>query len=258
MNVSIITVTYNAESTLEKTLLSVLGQSCHDYELLLIDGASSDHTVEIIQAYEERVRAGEFGIAPSQFRWQSEPDSGLYDAMNKGLDLARGDYVWFINAGDKIYDPDTLQRIVDAVEASPNADVVYGQALIIDEEDHILGERHRIAPSSLNKKSLLDGLVVCHQSILARRSLSPRYDLRYKLSADYDWVCCLLDCSKRNLYIDAYLSRFMSAGLSSQKRKESLKERFSIMRRHFGLFPTLWSHFRILLKYPFVTRKHVY
>ena len=258
MRVSIITVTYQAESTLEKTLLSVLGQSCHDYEILILDGASKDRTVEIIRQFEGRVRAGEFGIAPAQFRWQSEPDKGLYDAMNKGLELAQGDYVWFINAGDKIYDPTTLQQVVDAVEAAPDADVVYGQALIIDEEDRPLGERHRIAPPDLHKKSLLDGLVVCHQSILTRRSLSPRYDLQYRLSADYDWVCRVLDRSQRNLYLDTYLSRFMSAGLSSQKRKESLKERFVIMRRHFGLLPTLWSHLRILLKYPFVTRKHVY
>ena len=239
-------------------MLSVLRQSCHDYELLIIDGASKDRTLEIVREYEDRVRAGEFGITSAQFRWQSEPDSGLYDAMNKGLNLAQGDYVWFINAGDKIYDLDTLQQIVVALDQTPDADVVYGQALIIDEEDRTLGERHRIAPPNLSKKSLLDGLVVCHQSILSRRSLSPRYDLQYKLSADYDWVCRLLDRSKRNLYIDAYLSRFMSAGLSSQKRKESLKERFVIMRRHFGLFPTLWSHMRILLKYPFVTKKHVY
>ena len=258
MRVSVITVTYNAETTLEKTLLSVLGQSCHEYELLVVDGASSDGTVALLKQYEARVAQGEFGIAPDRFRWHSEPDGGLYDAMNKGLERAQGDFVWFINSGDKIYDDATLQRIVDAMEAAPDADVVYGQSLIIDPDDRVLGERHRIAPARLTKRSLLDGLVVCHQSILARRTLAPRYDLQYKLTADYDWVCRLLDASRRNLYIDAYLSRFMSAGLSSQKRKQSLKERFVIMRRQFGLLPALWSHLRILLKYPFVTRKHVY
>ena len=88
MKVSVITVTYNTESTLEKTLLSVLGQTCHDYELLILDGASKDRTLEVVHAYEDRVRDGEFGISPDQFRWQSEPDTGLYDAMNKGLELA--------------------------------------------------------------------------------------------------------------------------------------------------------------------------
>ena len=258
MRVSVITVTYNAEATLEKTLLSVLGQSCHDYEFLIVDGASSDGTVDLLRKYEMQVGQGVFGITVDRFRWRSEPDGGLYDAMNKGLELAQGDFVWFINAGDKIYDDTTLQRIVDTLEAAPDADVVYGQALIIDPDDRVLGERHRIAPAQLTKRSLLDGLVVCHQSILARRTVAPRYDLQYKLTADYDWVCRLLDVSHRNVYMDTYLSRFMSAGLSSQKRKQSLKERFVIMRRQFGLLPALWSHLCILLKYPFVTRKHVY
>jgi glycosyltransferase involved in cell wall biosynthesis len=258
MRVSVITITYNAEATLEKTMLSVLNQSCHDYEYLIVDGASTDGTLALIRQYEARVAQGEFGIAPEQFRWQSEPDHGLYDAMNKGMERAQGDFVWFINSGDKIYDETTLQRIVEALNEAPDADVVYGQSIIVDPDDRVLGERHRIAPAQLTKRSLLDGLVVCHQSILARRSKAPRYDLQYKLTADYDWVCRLLEVSGRNLYVDAYLSRFMSAGLSSQKRKQSLKERFVIMRRQFGLFPTLWSHLRILLKYPFVTRKHVY
>ena len=258
MKLSIITVTYNAEQTLTKTMLSVLGQSCHDYEYLIIDGNSTDGTMAIVQDFESRVLEGEFGIGPEQFRWVSEPDKGLYDAMNKAINLAKGDFVWFINAGDKIYSAETLRQVVNAIDQNPDADVVYGQTLIIGQDDEVLGERHRIAPASLSKKSLLDGLVVCHQSVIVRRSIAPQYDLGYKLTADYDWMCHVLDVSRKNVYIDDYLSRFQTAGLSSQRRKQSLKERFVIMRRHFGLLPTLWSHLCILLKYPFVTRKRVY
>ncbi len=178
--------------------------------------------------------------------------------MNKAIGFAKGEFVWFINAGDKVFSLDTLQMVVDAIDQNPDTDVVYGQTVIIGENDEVLGERHRIAPANLSKKSLLDGLVVCHQSVIVRRSIAPQYDLGYKLTADYDWMCRVLDASRKNVYIDDYLSKFQTAGLSSQRRKQSLKERFVIMKRHFGLFPTLWSHLCILLKYPFVTRKHVY
>lgn len=239
-------------------MLSVLSQSCHDFECLIVDGNSTDGTISIVQEFESRVRQGEFGIKPEQYRWISEPDHGLYDAMNKAMGLAKGDFVWFINAGDKIYSSETLQQVVDAIDRNPNADVVYGQTVIIGQDDEVLGERHRIAPSNLTKKSLLDGLVVCHQSVLVRRSIAPQYDLGYKLTADYDWMCRVLDVSRKNVYIDAYLSKFQTAGLSTKRRKQSLKERFVIMKRHFGLLPTLWSHICILIKYPFVTRKRVY
>ena len=256
MKVSIITVAFNAEKFLEKTIESVLNQTCKDFEYIIIDGASKDGTVEIITNYELRITSGEFaGIKPEQFRWISEPDTGLYDAMNKGIKMASGDFVWFINAGDKIYDDTTVQKIVDTVQKSPPCDVVYGQSLIIDENDVPLGERHKIAPEKLSKNSLLKGLVVCHQSILVRKSIAPYYDLQYKVSADYDWVCKVLSVSKCNEYINQYLSSFMISGFSSVHRKRSWKERYCIMKKHFGWCKTVWAHLIIVLKYPF-TRKY--
>ena len=109
MKLSIITVTYDAARTIEKTMQSVLNQSCNDYEYLIVDGNSSDNTLAIVKSMEDRVKMGEFGIGLEQFRWISEPDKGLYDAMNKALGFAKGEFVWFINAGDKIYSKDTLQ-----------------------------------------------------------------------------------------------------------------------------------------------------
>lgn len=256
--VSIITITYNADNSLRKTIESIVDQTNKEFEYLLVDGSSTDGTISIVQEFESRVQQGEFGIKTEQYRWISEPDQGLYDAMNKAIGLAKGDFVWFINAGDKIYSPETLQQVVDAIDQNPDADVVYGQTVIIGQDDEVLGERHRVAPANLTKKSLLDGLVVCHQSVIVRRSIAPQYDLGYKLTADYDWMCRVLDVSRKNVYIDGYLSKFQTAGLSTKRRKQSLKERFVIMKRHFGLLPTLWSHVCILVKYPFVTRKRVY
>lgn len=256
ISISIITITYNASHFLEKTMLSVLGQESDDYEYILVDGGSKDATVDIIKGYEGRVAGGEFpGMIPERFRWVSEPDRGLYDAMNKGMAMARGEFVWFINAGDKIFATDTLGRVAEAIRLHPGCDVVYGQSLMIGEDEEPLGERHKIAPRHLERSDMLRGLVVCHQSIVVRRSIAPDYDLTYRVSADYDWTTRVLTRSGENVYIDGYLSRFMIAGLSARQRKLSWVERFRIMTQHFGMTRTLFAHILIVLKYPF-TRKY--
>lgn len=253
--VSIISITYQAEQFLEKTMLSILNQDCSDFEYLIIDGKSTDKTTEIIKHFELQINEGIYAIKPSNFHWISEPDKGLYDAMNKGLKMAKGKYLWFINAGDKIHASTTLMEINRVIKQCPETDVVYGQSLMIDFNDKPLGERHKIAPKCLSKKSLLNGLVVCHQSILVNKEIAPFYDLNYKIAADYDWVIRVLSVSKLNTYINDYLSDFMVAGTSSLHRKQALKERYIIMKNHFGLCCTLWAHFKIILKYPF-TRKY--
>ena len=254
--ISIITITYNAESVLEKTILSIVTQKKCNIEYIIVDGKSKDGTVDIIKKYEKDINNRLYpAIKPADFHWISEPDKGLYDAMNKGINLANGDFLWFMNAGDKIFDELTVQKIEEAINADSSVDVVYGQSLMIGLNDEGLGERHKIAPANLNKKSLLNGLVVCHQSILARKEIAPLYDLKYKISADYDWTIKVIERSRKNYFINNYISKFMIAGLSAQKRKESWSERFSIMKKHFGLLRTLWAHFIIILKYPF-TRKY--
>ena len=255
MKISLITVTYNAEKFLEKTILSILHQTCKEFEYIIVDGASKDETVGIIKNYELRIKNGEFGVKPEQFRWISEPDKGLYDAMNKGIDLATGDFVWFVNAGDLIYDEHTIQSIKNAYIKAPMSDIIYGQSLIIDESEKALGERHKIAPEQLKKSCFLQGLVVCHQSILVKKTIAPKYDLKYRICADYDWVIRAVEKSKENTYIDQHISKFLIAGLSSQQRKRSWLERFNIMKKEFGWCKTLWAHFIIILKYPF-TRKY--
>lgn len=244
MKLSIITITFNAERFLPKTIQSVVAQSYPNVEYIIVDGKSTDGTVGVINDFEEQIRAK--GI---DFKWISEPDRGLYDAMNKGLQMATGDFVWFINAGDEIFDVGTAQIVANAVTDS--VDVVYGQTLIIDTNGTSCGERHKIAPKSLQLNSLLNGLVVCHQSIIVRKSIAPKYDLQYRYSADYDWVCGVLKQSRRNVYIDGYLSKFMQSGISAKNRKASWFERYRIMRSHFGLWRTLLAHFAIVLKYPF-------
>lgn len=255
--VSVITITYNAESFLRNTMESVLNQSNKDFEYLIIDGNSKDGTTSIIQQYpnqkydsfEAAMHRGD--ESHGKVVWISEPDKGLYDAMNKGLHLAKGGFVWFINSGDKIYDNTTMQQIADTYVQNAPCDVIYGQSIIINEDESIKGERHKIAPIVLTMNSMLNGLVVCHQSILVKKEIAPDYDLQYRIAADYDWTCKVLAKSQKNCYIDQYISRFMVAGVSSQQRKKAWKERYRIMKTHFGLFPTLWAHMIIAFHYPF-------
>jgi len=239
--ISIITITYNAERWLERTMRSVIAQTCTEYEYIIVDGGSKDGTVDIIKRLEPEFKG--------RLSWKSEPDKGLYDAMNKGIARAKGDFVWFINAGDEIYAPDTLAHIVEA--AKDDTDIVYGRACIVNAEGVKVSEHHKPTPPNLQRKHLLNGLVVCHQAILVRRSIAENYNTDYRICADYEWVVKAVTASRKNTYLDEYVCKFLTEGVSQKQRKRAWKERFHIMRAHFGLCATLWAHFLIVLKYPF-------
>lgn len=229
---SIITVVYNGEAVLPLTLQSVLYQTYRNYEYIIIDGASTDGTVDLIRQNQAHIR-----------KWISEADQGLYDAMNKGLSLAQGEYVWFLNAGDRIFDSQTLERIF--TNAPPEADVIYGDTMIADSEGKDIGPRRLKAPENLSWKSLRDGMVVCHQSVIVKRSLAEPYDLKYKVAGDYEWLLRVLKKSKKNYYTGFYLCRFLEGGINKKQIFKALKERFVVMENHFGLFSTLLRHFVI-------------
>lgn len=244
MKVSIITITYNAERFLERTMQSVLAQTCKDYEYIIVDGGSKDATMDIVRRMEP--------LFEGRLSYRSEPDKGLYDAMNKGIHRATGDFLWFINAGDEIFDNQTLQSVlVEGQRSKVEADIIYGKVAIVNEAGEKVSEHHKKTPADLQRRSLLNGLVVSHQAILVRRTIAADYDLQYRITADYDWVIKAVSRSKKNVYIDAYIAKFLTAGVSSQQRKKAWKERFTIMVRHYGILATLWAHFLIVLKYPF-------
>ena len=144
---SIITVTYNAEKVLEDTIQSIVTQSYKNVEYIIVDGGSTDGTLSIVNKYKEHIHT-----------LVSEPDKGLYDAMNKGLKLATGDYVWFLNAGDTLYTADTVQRIVASLKKKVSLpDVIYGETRIVDAEGRSLGMRRLKAPEKLTWKSFRMG-----------------------------------------------------------------------------------------------------
>ncbi len=229
---SIITITFNAEKELKPTLLSVRDQTFKNFEHLIIDGASKDKTLGV---------AREYGV--DDLRIISEPDKGLYDAMNKGLRLAKGEYVIFLNAGDSFASQLTLEQYADAI-AESHPDIVYGDTVIVDENRNFLRPRHLLAPETLTFDSFSRGMLICHQAFCVRRSLAPEYDLSYRFSADYDWtINCIKRTSEdkcRNLH--CVTIHYLDAGLTEKNKKASLMERFSIMKKHYGSGVAIQRH----------------
>ncbi|MBO4722565.1 MAG: glycosyltransferase [Muribaculaceae bacterium] len=234
---SIITVTYNAGKVLSATLESVKKQSFSDFEYLVIDGASTDDTLALVE---------QAGISTATV-W-SEPDKGLYDAMNKAIDRAKGQYLIFLNAGDAFATAETLSLI--AMKAQDLPDVIYGQTQLVDATGKVVGMRHLTAPPQLTWQSFKDGMLVCHQAFIANRELCPHYDMNYRFSADYDWCIKVLKKSDRCAYVgDEPIISYLSEGLTTENHKKSLRERYSIMCHYYGTLPTILRHVKFAFRH---------
>ena len=235
---SIITVTYNAAETLPATLASVKEQSCKLYEYIVMDGVSKDNTVEL---------ANNANIPNA--RIISSPDKGLYDAMNKAIDIATGEYLIFLNAGDAFHSPDTLQKIADVIMNHDFPGIVYGQTQLVNTKRQRIGDRHLTAPEELTLKSFAEGMLVCHQAFIALGRITGHYDLRYRFSADYEWCIRCLQHSRNNVYIPQTIIDYLSEGLTTANRKASLKERFKIMCYYYGTIPTILRHIKFIPRF---------
>ncbi|MBQ9362463.1 MAG: glycosyltransferase [Bacteroidaceae bacterium] len=231
---SIVTVTYNAAATIERTLQSVAMQTFQNYEHLIIDGASTDNTLEICRRYQtERMTI------------VSEPDKGLYDAMNKGLQRATGEYICFLNAGDKLHSADTLKHLAEAAKGQ-EAGILYGYTDIVDAAGKFLYPRRLVPPERLTWKSFRWGMLVCHQAFYVNRQIARQYDLNYRFSADFDWcIRCIKEGERRglgNVFVREPLCDYLSEGMTTLNHRASLKERFRIMVKHYGWFSTVMMH----------------
>ena len=229
---SVITVCYNAQATLEDTIQSVIAQTYHHVEYIIVDGASKDRTLSIINRYRDRIATV-----------VSEPDKGLYDAMNKGLRLATGDYVCFLNAGDSFHEDDTLQQMVHTLrELTELPDVLYGETELVDAEGHFVRMRRLQAPEHLTWRSFRHGMLVCHQAFFAKRTLAEPYDLSYRFSADFDWCIRIMKKSKVLHNTHLTLIDYLEEGMTTRNHKASLHERFRIMTKHYGWLSTVAHH----------------
>ncbi|MCH5214801.1 MAG: glycosyltransferase [Muribaculaceae bacterium] len=229
--ISIITVTYNAAAEVGATMKSVSEQTFKDYEHLIVDGLSTDGTLDVVAGYQS-----------DRLRVFSRKDSGIYHGMNRGLKYAEGKYVLFLNAGDRFADAGTLERY--AAEAKAGADIIYGDTEIVDASGRVLRRRHLDAPGYLTYRSYLGGMLVCHQAFMVRKAIAPAYSREFELSADYDWCLNCIAASKitQRKNLKRVTIHYLDAGVSQKRKLASLRERFEIMRRHFGLLNTVKAH----------------
>ena len=256
---TVITCTYNAAESLQRTLDSVGRQTYTAIEHLIIDGASTDNTVAMAETYRQASTHHHVVVI-------SSPDKGLYDAMNKGLSMATGDYVLFLNAGDTFYSSKTLEQISrkvlvtsefshsDLLNGStttpPNAlpAVLYGDTDIVDAEGIRLRQRRLRPPKKLSWLSFRQGMVVCHQAFYVRSDIASQtpYNLRYHYSADVDWCIRVMRQAKsrqlelRNL--NQVVACYQEGGMTTRHHWASLQERFRVMVSHYGLLVTVGMH----------------
>lgn len=221
--ITIVTVCYNVEKTINDTIESVLNQTYKNIEYILVDGASTDRTVEIIKSYKKE--AEEKGIT---YKWISESDKGIYYAMNKGIDMANGVWIAFMNAGDSYYDNYSLSTLI---ENSQGADVVYGHKNCIYEDHEFIG--YATTWKKTNYK-----IPFCHQSCMIKTDLQKenKYNTEYRILADLYLFFKLHNEKKRFVKVNEVISNFSMDGISQTISIEILRERQNISFKYNSSF----------------------
>ena len=237
---TIITVVYNGAADLPGTMESVRSQTYPHIEYIFVDGASKDNSLQIIQ---------EFAPTMPNVRWISEPDKGLYDAMNKGMRIATGDFVWCLNCGDHIHAPDVLEKMAALI--TPQTDVLYGETMLVDAERRPAGTMSELStrqlPEHLHWRDFLGGMLVVHQAFVPRLSIAPPL-IENNLCADYDWCIKILKKSRENINTGFITTDYLMGGISKQRHRQSLRDRFAVMRTHFGLVLAVLAHGWIVMR----------
>lgn len=240
--ISVITVVFNAKNDLEKTVRSVLSQTFPGIEYIIVDGGSTDGTVDVIKVYEDRIA-----------KWCSEADFGIYDAMNKGVRMATSDYVLFMNAGDIFYDENVVRDLDGVVSRSSQYLMVYGDAEVITSKgSHLQKQNQRHADLT---KSII------HQSMLIKRSylIAYPYDVNLRIMADYDSLLNISVSKPETVfYLDRIICVYNKFGVSSKPLYQYFWEYYQIafkrmpmwswIRFNFYILPRLIYSFRFLLE----------
>jgi glycosyltransferase involved in cell wall biosynthesis len=229
MRVSIITICYNREATIGKAIESVLKQDYLNIEYLVIDGNSNDGTKAIIQSYADKIST-----------YISEPDKGMYDALNKGLQLATGDIIGLMHSDDEFYDLTVVSQIVAAFQNNPNTQGVYGDGIYVsnDVEERII--RDRIG-GSFSLKKVQSGWLPLHPTVYLKRTVMEKYgfyNLDFKIASDTEFLLrYLYKYQIKMTYINSYFVKMRMGGLSTSYRRafEVLVEDYNIYKFH-GLF----------------------
>jgi glycosyltransferase involved in cell wall biosynthesis len=240
--ISVITINYNNCKGLIKTYDSIRMQLDLKtrVEWIVIDGNSTDGSIDFLNSISSEID-----------KLIVEPDKGIYDAMNKGLAAATGEYVWFLNSGDSFYNNLSLDRVCKSIERS-NADVLFGDTMFVSETGKKIGLISKLKPQRLPRKLTFNGfkygMNVCHQSVIVKREISPEYNLDYRLAADIDWILEILKHNHSSKWVGHTISNFEIGGSSYQHTKKAWKERFQVFSKHYGIVPNLINHVWIIIR----------
>jgi glycosyltransferase involved in cell wall biosynthesis len=211
---SVITIVYNNKQLIESTILSVLNQEYKNIEYIIVDGGSTDGTVKIIKKYKDDIAV-----------LISEPDGGIYDAMNKGIKLATGEWVNFMNAGDAFYSNKTCNIVANEIKTTAT-DIIYGDFIAIN---HLNNTELLIKAKPLS--AIYKGMIFCHQSVFIKRKLISNYpfDTKYIIAADYNQILSLYHAKAKFYSINTPISRISIHGTSYSNTK-TIIEKMKILR----------------------------
>jgi glycosyltransferase involved in cell wall biosynthesis len=246
MKITIITVCYNRKATIEKAIQSVLSQNYHDIEYIIIDGNSKDGTQEIIESYKDKIS-----------KYISEPDKGMYDAINKGFQLATGDIIGLMHSDDEFYDRKAISRIAARFQYDNNIDGVYGDGIYVsnDKEERLI--RDRIG-GVFSLKRVRKGWLPLHPTVYLKKAVIDKhglYNLDFKIASDTEFLLRYLYKHKINMsYIDAYIVKMRMGGMST-----SLKRAFEVLYEDYKIykFHGLAAIFVVFLKKSIALRQYI-
>ncbi|EDM37182.1 putative glycosyltransferase [Pedobacter sp. BAL39] len=219
--ISVVTVVYNGSGIIEDTIKSVLNQTYERIEYIIIDGNSNDGTIDIIKKFDSSIQT-----------IVSEPDKGIFDAMNKGLSKATGEWIIFMNAGDMFFNDQIVSEIFDR-PLGQDVELIYGNVSLFDEDDV-----YEVSIKTNRIKINLNAL--CHQSVFIRRRLHPNFDLSYKLSADHNLIYDFVKRGKCK-YVDLVVSRILMGGVSSDL-PATRREKFRISMQKGKVDDKVWAY----------------
>lgn len=244
MNISVVTVCFNAAATIAATFESVLQQEYMDYEYLVIDGKSTDNTMDIVREYSQRFN--EKGIS---FHMLSERDHGIYDAMNKAIKMAEGTWIYFLNADDRLYDSTVFGRVF--IDKHAGADVVYGKVMKVDKDRWEVREHRDV-------ENIVQEMPFCHQGAFTRTKTMNRYmfDTKYRICADYDFFLKLYLNGGKFAKVEEMVACFSMEGMSGTNFLKMLREGYDVRRDNGVLslreklyfncywYPANWYHLK--------------
>jgi len=228
--VTVVTINFNDEAHLKETIESVLAQTWPHLEYLVVDGGSTDSSMEIIKKYEERIN-----------RWVSEPDKGTFDAMNKAVGMARGEFINFMNAGDRFASPTAIANMF--AEGASHCDLLYGNHEVVYPS---FSKHKKGKPAS----GLWRHMMFSHQSLFCRASLlkAQPFDLNYRIAADFHFIYSQFVQGKKFCYRNVDVARYLAGGKSEVAVLEAYRENRRIVLQHDKRLKTRAFHFRLMLK----------